>query len=495
MRIGIALISQETNSFSPRLTDLETLRAHGLWRGEEVVERGREMEGLAGFLDVVGEEHVVGLIRAHAGPAGPMTNETVDTVVGWLAEELGNVGDLDGLLLCLHGALAGESEPDVDGQIIERTREIVGENTVIGVALDMHANLTRRMMAGADVIRGYHTHPHLDQWETSRATAEMVVQTIQGGVRPVMRAVKIPMITPADLQITDQEPMRSLFAAIEVFERSSDGLSGSLFAVQPWLDVPELGWCALGVADGNAETADRFAGELADAAWAQRTQYLTSLPTYREALDRAFEMEARPVVVSDLADATNGGATGDSTWYLAELLRRQPAERCYLTMVDPEAVQDILRAGEGAMVRLCLGGKQDVVYSRPVEVMGRVARIVPIEPDRALPLSMGVGAVLEIGAIYVVVTERPGPGHDPVVYVGAGLDPRKAKILLAKSPVDFRAGYREVARAFLLGEAPGLTLSDLTLLHFERAPRPIFPLDDLSLWSSGGVERYKGHRG
>lgn len=57
-------------------------------------------------------------------------------------------GALDGLLLCLHGALAGESEPDVDGQIIDRAREIVGEDTVIGVALDMHANLTRQMVAG-----------------------------------------------------------------------------------------------------------------------------------------------------------------------------------------------------------------------------------------------------------------------------------------------------------------------------------------------------------
>ena len=116
MRIGIALISQETNSFSPRLTDLVTLQVHGLWRGPDVVERGGETEGLAGFLDVVGEE-VIGLISAHAGPAGPMTAETVDAVVGWFAGELENAGELDGLLLCLHGALAGELEPD-DARVV-----------------------------------------------------------------------------------------------------------------------------------------------------------------------------------------------------------------------------------------------------------------------------------------------------------------------------------------------------------------------------------------
>ena len=186
MRIGIARISQETNTFSPLLTDVDTLRVHGLTRGEEVLRGATGDNEIAGFLDVVGGEELVGVISAHAGPAGPMTDETVRTVAEWFVEELERVGPLDGLLLALHGALAGVSEPDVEGLVLERAREVVGYRTPIGASLDMHANLTARMVRYADVIRGYHTHPHRDSRETGRMVAEMLVQTIRGEIRPVM---------------------------------------------------------------------------------------------------------------------------------------------------------------------------------------------------------------------------------------------------------------------------------------------------------------------
>ena len=494
MRIGIARISQETNTFSPLLTDVDTLRVHGLTRGEEVLRGATGDNEIAGFLDVVGGEELVGVISAHAGPAGPMTDETVRTVAEWFVEELERVGPLDGLLLALHGALAGVSEPDVEGLVLELAREVGGDRTPIGASLDMHANLTARMVRHADVIRGYHTHPHRDSRETGRMVAEMLVQTIRGEIRPVMRAVKIPMITPADLQNTEEGPMTELFAAIRRFQEAPGALSASLFAVQPWLDIPELGWCSLAVTDRDPELADRFAGELADLAWAQRNLYLTSLPTHRDALDEAFAADARPVVISDLADSTTGGATGDSTWYLAELIARNPEEKCYLTMVDPDAVQRMTEAGAGATVTGSLGGKQDAIYSKPVEVTGRVVRLLPMASGRKLPERMGTAAVLSVGQIYLVVSERPGPGSSPSVYTGAGLDPADAKLLVAKSPMDFRADYRGIARRFLLGEAPGLTPSNLRLLRFERAPRPIFPFEEFA-WTSKGQPRYRGRGG
>ena len=208
-------------------------------------------------------------------------------------------------------------------------------------------------------------------------------------------------------------------------------------------------------------------------------------------MDQAFATDSRPVVISDLADLMTGGGTGDSTWYLKELLARAPDEACYVTMVDPEAVHIMASAGEGARVSFSLGGKQDRVYSSPVEVTGEVLSVVPPYPERDLAPSAGLVAVLRVGNIYIVVLERLGPGSDPVIYSGAGLDPKEAKILIAKSVVDFREGYKGVAEAFLLGEAPGLAPSNLKSLQWHRVPRPIFPLEEEMSWDSDSAEVFR----
>ncbi|MGQ9584259.1 MAG: M81 family metallopeptidase [Anaerolineae bacterium] len=490
MRIGIVRIAQETNTFCPVLTDLETLQVHGVRFGQEVLEDTSGWSNIPGFLDVVGGEDLVGILSVHASPAGPLTSEAMETVLAWFADALERALPLDGLLFSMHGAFVGVADPDVEGLVLQKAREIVGNEVVIGAAMDLHANITRRKVKNANVIRGYHTHPHVDGRETARRVAEIALLALQGEAQPVMAAVKIPMITPAETQLTEQVPMRDLMDLTRQQEAISGVLSSSIFAVQPWMDIPEMGWCSVAVTDGDLELAERLARELAEMAWSQRDEYVRPCPTYVEALDQAFATSARPVVISDFADLMTGGGTGDSTWYLRELLRRNPSEPCYITVVDPESVREMARAGEGARLTLALGGKQDSLHSSPVEVTGQVLRVLPPARERELPESVGWVAVLKADNVYIVVLERLGPGSSPVLYSGAGLDPREAKVLIAKSVVDFREGYKGVAECFLLGEAPGLAPSNLRSLEWTRLPRPIFPLDDEIAWCSARAETW-----
>ncbi len=495
MRIGIARISQETNTFSPTLTDLETIRAFGVAHGQEVLKVSGWSKYIEGFLDVVGDEEIVGITQAQAMPAGYLTEEAMNTILEWFTEDLRKALPLDGLLLSLHGAFAGIADPDVEGLVLQRAREIVGQDVIIGASMDLHANITRKKIENADVIDGLHTHPHVDSRQTGQRVAEVLLAALRGEVRPVISAVKIPMITPAETQLTAEYPMKELIALTRRQEEEEGVLLSSIFAVQPWMDIPEMGWCSVAVTDGDRALADRLTRELADIAWSQREEYTQPCPTYLEALDEAFSTDAHPIVISDFADLMTGGGTGDSTWYLKEFLARSPEESCYLTMVDPEAVKEMAESGEGAEITLMLGGKQDSIHSSPVEVAGEVLRVLPPSPERELPQSMGLTAVLKVGNIYVVVFERLGPGSYPIIYSGAGLDPSKAKVLIAKSVVDFREGYKDVAQRFLLGEAPGLAPSNLRSLGWKNIPRPIFPLDEEMSWSSAQAAVYRSRPG
>lgn len=500
MRIGIARIAQETNTFSPMLTDLETLQVNGIIRGQEVLQRFTEWSHIPAFLETarqaaVGDLEPVGILSVHARPAGCLTEEAMSVVLDYLAEDLEKALPLDGLLLDMHGAFAGVADPDVEGAVLQTTRAIVGDQVLIGVVMDLHANITRRKIENADILRGYHTHPHVDGPETARRVARILLASLQGEAEPVLSAIKIPMITPAETQLTEEYPLKDLMELTRRQEEDPRVLSSSLFAVQPWLDVPELGWTSVIVADGDRELADQMAGELAAAAWGYRQDFVRPCPTYVDALDEAFSTDDRPIVISDFADLMTGGGTGDSTWYLKSLLARDPQEPCYVTMVDPEAIHEMAKVGAGATLTLLLGGKQDKVYSSPVEVTGTVLRILIPTPDRELPQDAGLAGVFRINNIYVVVLERLGPGSDPIIYSGAGLDPAQAKIMIAKSVVDYRDRYKGIAKRFLQGEAPGLAPSNLRLLHWTEAPRPIFPLDEDIAWNRTQAEVYRNARG
>ena len=492
MRIGISRISQETSTFSTQPTDLDMIRNFGVAHGQDVLAGPRLLDDfVAGFLDEVGDQELVGITRAQAMPAGPLTAEALDAIMGWFDQDLRRALPLDGLLLSLHGAFSGHTDPDVEGLVLERARDIVGPGVPIAAAMDLHANITRRKIANADIIDGMHTHPHVDSRQTAQRAARMLMAALRGEIRPVLSAVKIPMITPAETQLSSEPPLSDLMAMTRQQEETEGVLSSSVFAVQPWMDIPEMGWCSVVVADANRELADRLARDLADLAWKERAAYTRPCLTHIQALDAAFASPARPVVISDPADLMTGGGTGDSTWYLKELLARAPQDPCYLTMVDAGAAQHMARAGEGAQVRLELGGKLDNVHSTPVEVAGTVLRVIPASPDRELPESMGLTATLQVGSIAIVVFEHLGPGSDPIIYTGAGLDPLEAKILLAKSVVDFREEYLGLAQLFLQGEAPGLAPSNLRRLDWHNVPRPLYPLDEDLTWTSRDASVYR----
>jgi len=494
MRIGIAKIAQETSTFTPQPTDLELIRAYGVGRGAEALEDDGPGKGfISGFLDALAGQEVVGITRVQAMPAGCLTPDAQERIIAWFSEDLERAMPLDGLLLNLHGAFAGEADPDVDGLVLERARQLLGPDVPIGAAMDLHANITRRMVENADVMDGMHTHPHVDMRRTGQRVAGTLMAILRGEIAPVISAVKIPLITPAETQITDEPPLKDLMDLAR-HQEETGALLATVFAVQPWMDIPEMGWCSLVVTDKDRGLADRMARELAAAAWQQRREYTRPCPTYVEALDQAFASRLRPVVIADLTDLMTGGGTGDSTWFLKELLARSPADPCYLTMVDPEAVGEMARAGAGARLCLPLGGRLDNVHSAPVEVSGEVLRVIPPAPGRALPESMGLTAVFRAGKIHIVVFERLGPGSDPVIYAGAGLDPKAARIMIAKSVVDFREGYRDVAELFLLGEAPGLAPADLLSLAWKQVPRPIYPLDGDTAWDSAVAPVYHSRR-
>jgi microcystin degradation protein MlrC len=292
------------------------------------------------------------------------------------------------------------------------------------------------------------------------------------------------MVVPASTHMHHRPgPFQRLMQAAAAAEGGAV-LSASVFTVQPWLDIAEMGFATVAVTDGDPDLAGRVAGELAELAWAERDAFMeTELVPIDEAIARALVAPAGPVVLSDLADGTGAGSPGDATAVIAALLAADPVEAALVCVRDPEAAAAAITAGEGATVDLEVGGKLDSIYNRPVRLRGTVNYAGPASFRFAgggytgVEMDMGRCAVVRAGNVSVLLLGNSVMTVDPAMYRAVGLEPAAAKIVVVKSHIQFRAGYEGIAKEIILLDSPGMSSDHLEMLPWERIERPLFPLD------------------
>ena len=129
------------------------------------------------------------------------------------------------------------------------------------------------------------------------------------------------------------------------------------------------------VADGDRAKAGAVADQFVDRLWSLRHEMVEPMLTIDQALD-AIEAGPGPVVLADVADNAGGGAPSDSTFVLAAALERTTSGVLIGYYWDPVAVRFCEEAGEGARLRLRVGGKCSVESGDPIDITVTVRRIL-----------------------------------------------------------------------------------------------------------------------
>jgi len=487
VRFFVAMLAHETNTFSSIPTDRALFEAHDLRYGGEILEAFRGTGTcLGGMIEAAGRGGVtlVPSLAAAASPAGRVTKAFYAEARDRLLADLRAAGPLDGVLLDLHGAMVVEGLDDGEGDLLKAVRATVGA-VPIAVTLDFHANVTRTMVEAATLLHGYKTYPHVDMDARGREATARLADVVAGRIRPTVAHRQPPLLPPIAGQLTTRGPMRRLYDLADAIERRPGVVSVSVFAGFPLADIHDAGLSIYVVTDGDQALADALADELAAAAWARRREFLHSALPVKDAVARALALDGRPVVLADIADNPGGGAAGDTTEILRELLRAGARPATVACLWDPAAVRACVEAGAGATVSLAVGGKVDPGHGAPVAVTGRVrtlsdGRFVYRGPMlRGVEGRLGPTAVLEVNDVKIILVSHRRQALDPEMIRFVGIDPLAEKILAVKSSIHYRAAFEPVARAILEVDAPGLSSSNLGRFPFTRVRRPIFPLDDL----------------
>jgi microcystin degradation protein MlrC len=490
MRIAIASLMEEANSFSPIPTNVATFESYYVYRGGELLTRyGEARTEVPGFLAVLKEAGAepVPLIAAYAAASGTVTREAFDVLVGEMEERLGSAGPVDGLLLALHGALVVEDQPDGDGEVIARMRRVLGPNVPIGVSLDLHGHITPLKLQPGTFLIGYREYPHIDMFETGERTARILLDVVTGRRKmPAMALAKRPLLVTPTVTRTTDGPFRPIALAARRMEKDGEVIHAALFPVQPWLDVPDLGFAALVCAEDETR-AKAAADKLADLMWAHRAEFFPDLAPLDEAIRIGLTSEGM-TLVADAGDAPTGGSAADSPAVLAALLTGgagKSSRLSYLTLCDPPAVETAGGAGIGKPVRLSVGHHFSRGDGEPVAIAGTVLHLsdgrytMTDGGPNGMELRMGPSAVIAIGGIRLLLRSQPSMEWDKAMYESQGLPLRDAALVFVKSPSHFRQSFGPLAARILVANTPGPTTPDMTRIPFTKVTRPLYPLDPM----------------
>lgn len=502
MRLLLATMSHETNTFSPVPTKLDRFCRNGttLLTGQAAIDHyrgtGTCMGGYLAVAAEVGAEIVVP-VCASAPPSGQVDHDAYETMCRMITDEVAK-GGFDALWLDLHGAMVAERFDDGEGELLRRIRAI-DPKTPICVAYDMHANFFDSMVDTTQVLSGYHTYPHIDQRQTAERAARALLRVMKGVVKPTSAWGRAPMLPHVMAQGTHRFPNKDLQEKCAEWEASGRALTASLFVGFPHADVANAGLSAVVYTDNNPAEAQAMVDELLGMAWQAREQFMFDIEPLEQSVTRAKALGqdgALPVVLLDHYDNCASGGTMDTTDTLREIIRQGLEDVVFFGIYDPEAVQQAIAAGVGATVTLTIGAKlpmpQLPVASSPLTVTGTVQTISSgnfrlkggLTPG--LPIYMGTTAVLDTGKVQIVLLSRHiEPTAQEMIQV-LGIDPTKKKYVAIKSRVHWRADIGKIAREIVECAGVGVCTSDYSQLTFRKVKRPVFPLEADLRWNQPG---------
>jgi microcystin degradation protein MlrC len=488
MRIGVGYLLQETNNFSPVPTTVEDF---GLLTGKDILGRWRGTRTEIGaFVDALSGTpcQVAPLFAGWAMTAGPILAGEWGRLRSTLLAAVEDARPLDALLLALHGSMCAEGVDDCEGELLESIRALLGPDKPIVLTLDLHANVTQRIATLADAVLGYKTYPHTDMYETGLAAAVLALRTLHGEIQPRTVLQKLPLIVPAENMQTSGGPLEDVFAEGEACRLAHpEVLSVSVFGVQPWLDVDEMGCATVAVANRDATRALACARRMARKFWESRHRFETDLIDPQRAVELALSCAGQPVVLAESSDSPTAGSPGDSADLLRVLIERAPHTSSAVWVRDPAAAELAWSLGPGAHLKTAVGGAFDRKNRRPAPVSGLVRSvsdgryIFEGNYNRGMVADIGRTAVIDIGPIALVVSGKPANMIDLGVYRSQGVEPRDRKIVVVKSTNGFRSEYGPLAAQIMMVDTPGVSSANLRAVPYRRVPRPIHPLDDVNL--------------
>ncbi len=359
MKVLIARLNHETNTFSPVPTPLAAFGPDGPTFGAQAYRDNKGMRtAMSAFIDLAEQAgaEIVTPVSASANPSGPVDAGAYTTLTRCIVEA---APGCDAILLDLHGAMVAENSTDGEGDLLLRLRA-AAPGVPIGVALDLHANVTPAMVGNAEVIAGFKTYPHIDMYETGAHAGRLLFDLLAGRSRPAMRWHALPLMAHTLRSASFAGAMQRAIEAARAAEQAGESLAVSIFAGFSLSDIEAPCMSVVAVDAQSPARAQATADRIAAQMWAEREAFVYRSEPLAESVARAKQLAdgaTRPVLLLDHGDNCMSGGSCDTMDVLQEALAQGLDGIGVGPLCDPEAVAGLVAAGEGATATVALGNK------------------------------------------------------------------------------------------------------------------------------------------
>lgn len=494
MKILLTQFGNETNSFAAQKTTFETLVPNGWVKAENVITQFKGTATyLGGALRAIEEEGAQSLpvdlaTRGGNFGAGPiMSKECASYVMDHITDDVKkHMGNFDGVFFAVHGAGCSENDLDLESYSFKRMRDVIGDIPMVS-SLDAHANLSHNMVNLSDGLYGIKTVPHIDCEEAGYRAAKNLIRHIRGELNPRMYLKRIPLLIPATTGRTVSGPGREIMEFTAECVKKYNLIDATFFFGFSAADCPCSSCSVLVVADGY--TPVKEAEEIAEFVWQRRYDFSEPSLSVEEAMDIALsKVKDGYVVINEASDNPGGGAAGDGTHLLREMIKRNIPGTIMGPLTDSAVVKYLFDNHKvGDVVDIEVGGKSASNNGEPVRLNnaeiinfsnGKLISAAPI--NFGAPMDYGNTVRLRQGNVELIIVSDRFQTYDDRPFIMTGCDMSQYKILGLKSMNHFRGYFQSRADAIVTADPPGQCPINLKLYQYKNIERPILPLDEVN---------------
>ncbi len=160
-----------------------------------------EIPGFVEVMNAAGPWEPVPIIITATEPGGPADQRFIDATLARMRTLLVAAGPLDAIYISNHGAMTSSGAEDPDGALYAVAREAAGADVPVLSTVDLHANISRRMVDCADCILSYRTNPHVDRRERGSEAATLM-RRLLAGERWEKTFIRMPLVPPSVTLLT-----------------------------------------------------------------------------------------------------------------------------------------------------------------------------------------------------------------------------------------------------------------------------------------------------
>ena len=482
-KIALLGIYHETNTFIDTPTTLGDFK-NGYWLKGEAIRAEyqgahHEISGVIDVIDRCDDLELVPVLYVSATPGGLIEENAYTFILDELFCLLNEVLPVEGCIVVPHGAGVAQEYGDMDGHWLRLLREKIGDQIPVTGTLDLHANVSEEMTSATNALVAYSTNPHIDQYDTGRRAAELMVAILRGKIQPVQKLVQLPLAISIEQQNTSADPCRNLLAQIRQTQHQYELLSASLLLGFPYADVAEMGSSFILIADqSNALYTDSQLD--------QAGAYLEEEVMLRKELFNGEKMDIsgllgdianaeKPVLLLDMGDNVGGGAPGDST-YLLRFLENDNVSSIFVCINNPAEVTNALESQNDGFFYLELPEYRSLVSI--LQITDGVFTEDTPKHGGFVNYDMGPTAIVKTDkGNTIMLTSKRTPPYSLRQMTAMGLSPEAFDIIVAKGVNAPIAAYSQVCPSVIQVDTPGVTQADMTLFTYKNRRKPLFPFE------------------